>query len=150
MRSRALGWTLSELLIALALAAMLSLLSVQAYQQQILKSRRALAVQALSELASRQDALHLRTRRYAANLPALLGPSYDALYLDTQGRQSIQPDERTVFRLSVAPDASGYRLEAEALNQQAADAACQRWSLDARGLRAAQGSARDPLRDCWP
>ncbi len=69
--TRARGFTLIELMIVLVVLAVLAAIALPAYQDQVRKSRRASAESHLSDIAARQQAYLLDSRRYAPNLATL-------------------------------------------------------------------------------
>lgn len=71
------GFTLIELMITVAVVAILAAIAYPAYQDQIRKSRRSAAQGVLLEVASREQQLFLDSRQYvaAADTAALAPPS---------------------------------------------------------------------------
>jgi type IV pilus assembly protein PilE len=65
------GFTLIELMIAVAVVGILAAIALPAYNSQMRKSRRADAQATLMNVAARQQQTLLDTRAYAANLAAL-------------------------------------------------------------------------------
>ena len=68
---RSRGFTLIELMIAVAIVGILAAVAYPAYLDQIRKSRRAEAQSALMNIATRQQQMLLDSRSYAATLSAL-------------------------------------------------------------------------------
>jgi type IV pilus assembly protein PilE len=80
---RAAGFTLIELIVAVAIIGILATIAYPAYQQQIRKSRRAEAQSFLMSVAARQQQFLLDTRAYAATVsgvgvpvPSAVGAHY--------------------------------------------------------------------------
>ena len=90
-QSTSRGFTLIELMITVAIIALLAAVAYPAYTEHLRKSRRAEAQSLMMNVALRQQQFLLDTRAYAANLAALqvatpssLAPYYDvALALGT-------------------------------------------------------------------
>jgi len=76
MKKRA-GFTLIELMIAVAVIGILAAIAYPSYQDYIRRSKRASAKAVLSDLANRQQAYLNDKRAYATSLPALV-PSFAA------------------------------------------------------------------------
>lgn len=151
MRNTKLGaWTLTELLVVLVITSLLGLLALNAYHASVLRNRRGLATRALAELAAREEDHYLRHRAYAADFAALLDLAADALYLGDDGLLQTVANTNSRYLIRLQGTAQSFQLEARATGSQLADAACQVWTLDSRGVKTASGSAGDALRDCWP
>lgn len=134
------GWTLTELLISLAVMGTLAALALPAYLQQQRQARRSDAQVALQQLQMDQARWRAQHDTYADSLTAL-GWSSD---------QSL----RGQYRISIPQaDAEGYTLEAWPVGAQAADRDCSPLRLTWRGsatttLSAGQHPDSDPDR-CW-
>lgn len=134
------GWTLTELLISLALMGTLAALALPAYQQQQRQARRSDAQAALQQLQMDQARWRSQHDTYADSLTALGWTS------------DLSP--RGQYRISIPQaDAEGYTLEALPLGGQAADRDCSPLRLTWRGSATATFSAgehagSDPQR-CW-
>ena len=134
------GWTLTELLISLALMGTLAALALPAYLQQQRQARRSDAQLALQQLQIDQARWRSQHERYADSLAAL-GWSSD---LSPRGQYQISIPQA---------DAEGYTLEALPLGAQALDRDCSPLRLTWRGSASATFSAganpdSDPQR-CW-
>ena len=134
------GWTITELLISLALMGTLAALALPAYQQQQRQARRSDAQLALQQLQMDQTRWRGQHDTYADSLTAL-GWAHEFSPLGQ-------------YRISIAQaDAEGYTLEAWPLGAQAADRDCSPLRLSWRGsatvtLSAGQHPDSDPDR-CW-
>lgn len=135
-----LGFSLIELMAAVAIAAVLTAVALPSFRQQVLKSRRAEAREALLALQLAQERHRSQHPRYADRLDALGQPE-----LTRNG----------LYRLRITQaEATRYAIEAQAQGSQASDRACR-----TLGLRIADGSARPTAFDdrqqeqaaaCWP
>lgn len=127
------GFTLIELMIALAVVALLAMVALPAYQSQVQKSRRADAKVALMNAAQALE-------RCAANDPAA---GYTAA-----GCPSFPKTSSEGFYSITAPTltATTYTLTAQPVadGPQAGDAQCASLSLDQTGTRTSS-----PGDDCW-
>lgn len=97
------GFTLIEIMVVVAIIAILAAIGFPSYQDHVRKSRRAEAQQTLMALAARQQQFLLDTRAYAATLAALnvsVPPAVSAHYA-----LSLEVGSGTVpaFTLTAAP-----------------------------------------------
>ena len=134
------GWTLTELLICLALMGTLAALALPVHLQQQRQARRSDAQVALQLLQMDQARWRGQHERYSDSLTAL-GWASD---LSPRGHYQISIPQA---------DAEGYTLEATPLGAQAADRTCSPLRLRWRGSASATFSAgpypdSDPER-CW-
>jgi type IV pilus assembly protein PilE len=67
------GFTLIELMIAVAVVAILTMIAIPTYSNQMIKGRRSAAEAVLLDLAQRQQQYLLDARAYAPDVPTLLG-----------------------------------------------------------------------------
>ena len=130
---RAGGFTLVELMLVVALAAIVVAIAVPAYQGHSTRARRADAHASLLDAANRQLRFFADNGAYTDDMTALgyaadPAPSRDGHYL-----------------LSAALTAGGYTLSAAPVGAQAGDAECGTLSYDSRGSRGASGGGGE----CW-
>lgn len=100
--NRPKGFTLVELMITVAIVAILSAVAIPSYQQYILKSRRAVAKTFLLDVSAKQQQYLLDARTYATSLSALnislpseISRFYDASFPTTP--------TATAFTIQVSP-----------------------------------------------
>lgn len=135
-QERVRGFTLVELLFALAIVALLLALAYPSYLDQVRKSRRAEAKTALLELAARQERFSTVNAKWATT-PAQLG------YGETDFPIVLSPS----YSLSITVDSSvgAYTATAKATGRQVADA-CGNFVLNHQGV---QTSSWTPNGGCW-
>jgi type IV pilus assembly protein PilE len=137
------GFTLIELMIALAIVAVTMSFAVASYRGHVQRSHRIEAVHALLTAAAEQEKFHLAHGRYGDRLDAAPGsepPGLPVASLTARGR----------YRLAVEfADAAQFRLAAAPLDGFP-DPVCTRLSLDESGRRLALDRAgRDSTARCW-
>ena len=141
-RHHANGFTLVELMISLSMASVLAASALPSYQQQVHKSRRADAMEAMAHVVQQQERYRSQNHAYAEDLQAL-GLS-DA---------SAAGHYRLVLS---AVSGQGYTLHAQApsASRQAQDHACQTLTQvlhkGALRYRALHRNGSDSTAQCWP
>jgi type IV pilus assembly protein PilE len=133
------GFTLVELLVALAIISIIMTVAVPGYQGYIARTNRSDATIALMRVAAAQERFYLQHGTYAADL----GTRPDGL--------GISGTQRGYYNLSIiAHDkglSTGYTVMAKAGNgSQHDDTDCASFTLNQNGER---GSAPKPLETCW-
>jgi type IV pilus assembly protein PilE len=118
-RLRQAGFTLAELLIAVAIVGILAAIALPSYQQQILRANRAQAKQFLEDIANRQEQYLLDQRAYTTKIgTGGLGMTPPQ---ETTGRYSFAALASGNDCVGVALPAPGYSLTATAIGAQATD-----------------------------
>lgn len=115
------GFTLIELVIVLAVLAILSAIAVNSYRDYVLRSNRTEAMAALKDLAQREEEYFGNRQTYTGSLSALNVSTTTANDLYTL---DIQLSTTT-----------SYTLEATANDTQLQDNTCQTFTLDSSGRR---------------
>lgn len=142
-----LGFTLIELMIAVAIVAVLAAIAYPNYQQYLLKSGRSDGHAKLTQVMQAQERFYSQNQSYTANL-GVGGLAFPG----TAANAPVDSDEG---RYRIAAQACGagiqltrcVRLVATAVNQQAADASCGDLILTSQGVKDITGtSAREA---CW-
>jgi len=128
------GFTLIELMIVVAIVAILMAIAVPSYRQHVVRSNRAAAETFMLEVANRQERFLLDNRRYAASLAALgmsagsdVSPNYTVTVTDSGG-----------VGLS-------YTITATPIGSQVSDTECGVLTLDNQGSKTAAGGGSR----CW-
>ncbi len=142
------GFSLTELLVVLAILGLLTAAAVPLWNRQVERARRMDATDALVRIAVLQERFYLENGRYAgAGELAVAAPN----------GLGVSGTERGYYRLGLqALDgdlAAGYEVNASAGpdGPQANDEQCRVFRLDSTGLRAAEDAdGDDSSADCWP
>ncbi|MDT0496324.1 type IV pilin protein [Algiphilus sp. W345] len=141
------GFTLIELMIVVAIATILTVIALPAYQQYIRKSQRDLATTALADLASRQQAFHIKRRSYAGSFEPLVAIDATKVYLQRNGQYVASADEDSIYLLSLLADG----IQAVPKGRQAKDE-CLSLSVAYNGQRSATATghtAAEARLLCW-
>lgn len=152
-RRRLGGFTLIELMIAVAIIGILVKLAYPAYTQSVLKSHRAEAKSALLDLASREERYFGTANQYVASA-SVLGYASGAS-LAPASPLPVMTGNAAYYNLSVqVPDpgatstsAPTFLATATAVNSQTRDAKCMNFTLNQAGVQAVSGS--DSASNCW-
>lgn len=137
------GFTLIEVVVALAVVAITTSLAFSTYRRHVQRGHRVEAVQALLAGAAEQEKYHLAHGQYAGRLDAAVGA-------DPPGIPVASATPRGRYRLRIeSADAASYRLSAERVDASG-DPSCSRLSIDESGRRqASDASDRDTTASCW-
>jgi len=139
------GFTLIELMIAMAIVALLTAIALPAYQEHLNKGRRAEGQAALQRAIQLQERNYTVNGTYTTNLAPLFGIAGTVLSGEdpTTGRYTLTAnndvanctDPTTCVTVQAAPVAPW------------ADASCGTLTLNSRGVRTSTGDK--PLAYCW-
>jgi len=144
------GFTMIELLIVVAIMAIIVAVALPNYREYVIKSNRSVAKGALLELASRQEQYFLNNRSYTNSLEDL---GFDATYyVDSEG-QPLASSSGSIYQLTIdEPDSNtgetSYTLLATPQNGQTEDARCATFSIDERAEKTVV-DATESASYCW-
>ena len=138
--------TLLELLVVVALVAVLASIAWPGYRQYVLRAHRSEAIEALLATAAEQERFLMQHGRYAEDFTGSVGGLAPGLPLDPETRGGR-------YRLALSLDPAG-RYTASALpvsgGGQDLDRTCAEFRIRADGLRTAFGAdGRDSTDECW-
>ncbi len=132
------GFTLIELMIAVALVGILAAVALPSYHSVMQKSRRTEAKAALLDLASRQEKFYSLNNKYTATAGDL---GYATLPANT---------ESGLYSLSITADNISYTAKATPQGNQAKDSMCYGFAIDGVGKKSNFSKTGDALTaDCW-
>lgn len=134
------GFSLIELLITMAIAAIILVIAVPSYQNTVQKSRRSDATGALSEAVAMQDRIYTETNSYVANA------DLSRLVVNSDGVSSREG----YYTLAVNNDACAgppfrcFSITATAVGPQANDTDCATFTINHIGQKTSA-----PTSNCW-
>jgi type IV pilus assembly protein PilE len=139
------GFTLIELMIAVAIVAILMAIAIPNYQNQVRKSRRTSAKTALLDVAGREEKYYATNNNYPASLSSVG-------YTNVDGSGALQVPNNTnedyysvKISLATAP-ATGFTATATPVGDQKKDS-CGSFSVTDLGVQTATGSTGGS--GCW-
>lgn len=135
-KSKLRGFTLIELMITVAVVAILSAIAYPSYQEYVLRSRRVEAQSLLGEAAARQERWRAQNGNYTttvANLKLAWGAKSENGYY-------------TLTMAAVSND-GGYTLTATRTGSQTSDRRCGDFTLNALGVKGMSNAGT--VADCW-
>ena len=139
----AAGFTLIEVVIALAVVAITTMIAASTYRNHLRRGHRAQAVQALLMAAAEQEKFHLAHGSYGNRLDAAAGDDPPGLPV-----ASRLPGGHYTLAIELA-SAAEFRVVATASGTQA-DPSCRVMSIDESGRRhATDTQGGDSARRCW-
>jgi type IV pilus assembly protein PilE len=138
------GVTMLELLIVVAIIAIISSYAYPSYMNHVAKTKRTAATSMLLQMADRQQQFFMDNKTYAADLTDL-GFSADPFVINDGGVASTDEDLQSVYSISMSNVATTtYTITADPLHgQKVRDANCGSLTLNQAGVRASGGD------DCW-
>lgn len=144
---RVRGFSLLELMIAVAIVAILVRIALPAYQEYIRRSTRAAAKTSLAEFMARQENWRADRKTFATTLAQLGYP--DTTYLDRDG-SATSSATGAPYRMEIVLASGAFSsVQAVPLNSQAADK-CGTLVIAATGVKSVTSPASGWTSDkCW-
>ncbi len=143
------GFTLLELLIAVAIFSLLAAFAYPSFLDHARKTKRGVAKSALIDLAARQTQYHLDNKTYTGDLTNLGYPTSPA-YIDSSGNRVAATATDRIYQIGTAAgtvSANAYTLEAVPQLTQTQDTTCATLRLSSTGQKTETGTGS--ATDCW-
>jgi type IV pilus assembly protein PilE len=152
------GFTLVELLIAVAVVAILTAIAVPSYRLYVQRGNRTVAKSAMTEILSRQNSFYVDRKHFATTFDKL-GLSGSTVYLTRDGAMSSTSTTESIYEIKLAGDAAtttcpatgsasatGFTVVARPINGQASDTRCATMCMGSTGIKSASGT---DASNCW-
>ncbi|MGH8457245.1 MAG: type IV pilin protein [Stenotrophobium sp.] len=144
--NRQTGFTLMELVIAVAIIGILAAIALPSYQQYVMRGNRTVAKNLLMDISSREESYFGDRKQYAASL-ANLNYAAATVFVNASGVTSATDDGSNIYSVTLsAATATTYTITATPINRQTNDNLCGALSLDSTGNKTAAGSNGS---GCW-
>ena len=145
MNKRQRGVTLIELMIVVAIVAIISAFAFPSYERYVARSKRAVGQNTLLQVADRQQQFFMDNKRFAADLTNL-GFNANPFIVDDNGAATVAGDADAVYALTLSNvTATTWTATAAPLNGQLArDTGCGSLTLTQAGTKSSSGGG-----ECW-
>ena len=140
------GVTLIELMVVVAIVAIIFAFAFPSYERYIVRSKRAVAQNVLLQVADRQQQFFMDNKQYAANLTNL-GFAANPLIVDDDGSSTVATDPDAVYSVSLSNvSATTYTVTAAPVGGQLRrDTQCGSLTMSQAGAKGYSGSGGN----CW-
>jgi len=140
------GFSLIELMVVVAIIAIISAFAYPSYQRYVIKTKRSVAQNALLQVADRQQQFFMDNKRFAADLTNL-GFTANPFVVNDDGNATVAGDSKAVYSLSLSNvTATTWTLTAAPLHGQLSrDTYCGSLSLTQAGTKGKSGASDK----CW-
>ncbi len=136
---RAHGFTLIELMIVVAIVAILAAVAYPLYQNYLLRAHRTAAITTLLHIAGQEERYYSTHNAYATGLTGL---GYAATGIQV-------PNSTAYYRVTLATNtAEDYIITASPVGSQKRDRQCQIFTLNGLGIKSIQGGTKSATQ-CW-
>lgn len=142
------GFNLIEMMVVMAIVAILANIAYSSYQDSVIKSRRADGKHALHLAVTHQEKYYLAANAYSLDMSNIGGEySLDGFYrLNVENRLA----DVTCAPTNTSPaEAQCYTLTAEPQGVQEIDQDCKKMVIDSLGRKTASDGSRDTTGTCW-
>lgn len=140
------GFSLIELMIVVAIIAIISAFAYPSYDRYVIKTKRSVAQNALLQVADRQQQFFMDNKRFAADITNLGFPA-NPYVIDDNGTSTVASDADAVYSLSLSNvTATTWTATATPLNSQLSrDTYCGSLTITQTGAKSKSGASDK----CW-
>ena len=140
------GMTLIELMVVVAIVAIVFALAFPSYERYVVRTKRAVAQNALLQVADRQQQFFMDNKQFAANLTNL-GFNANPFVVDDEGSSTVAADDDAVYSvtLSNVTQTTWTATAAPLHGQLSRDTDCGSLSITQAGTKASSGGGAN----CW-
>jgi len=145
------GFTLTELVIAIAILAILAAIAYPSYRGQVLRGNRTIARNQLVELAQKQEEQQIKRGAYATTFDRLVSIDQTTVYVDRDGGYAAALSSDSIYELAFqgTPSSSEYEIRATPVGNQTDDEDCAWLQIYSNGRRTAEDDGGTSNPDCW-
>jgi len=147
LKGKTSGFTLVELMVTVAIVALLSTISISSYRRYLMRTNRTEATAALLQIQVGQEKFYLQNNSYASNANITTAAPTGL------GLVSVTTLPGGYYTLAITSTnlANGYTVTATPVSGkgQAQDAECTVFSVDQTGRKTALGGSTDTTAKCW-
>jgi type IV pilus assembly protein PilE len=148
MKRSQLAFTLTELMITVAIVSILASIVYPSYRNQVLRSHRVEAKNALLQVQVAQEKFFLQNSRYAGNAACAATELTAASNAGGLGVSATTTNGYYTIVLC-SPSTTTYNVTATAAGAQASDSTCKKFIIDNTGAQSSQNSAGSASTGCW-
>jgi len=140
------GFSLIELMIVVAIVAIISAIAYPSYERYVIKTKRSIAQNSLLQVADRQQQFFMDNKLFAADITDLGFPA-DPHVVDDDGATTVASDEDAVYSLSLSNvTATTWTATATPLHGQLSrDTYCGNLTITHAGAKGKSGASDK----CW-
>ncbi len=143
-KRRAFGFTLIELMVVIAIVALLVMVAMPSFQGQIRKTKRSIGKAELMSVIARQEQFFANNKQYATDLTDL-GYIANPYAIDRDSVELAVTASGRIYTIQLsAATATAFTLQAVPQLDQAKDTLCGTLQITSTGVKTATGSG-----DCW-
>ncbi|MEY4642227.1 MAG: hypothetical protein RLZZ227_2221 [Pseudomonadota bacterium] len=139
---KARGFTMTELLISMAIVGIIAAIALPSYQNATRRSNRTDAQITMARVATLQERYFFQNNSYAANFSDMIAGM-------SPGDALASDDGNYVVSLTLTGGGTGWSLTANAVGGQVNDLECAALTLTSLGAKTALDADANPSTECW-
>jgi type IV pilus assembly protein PilE len=140
VRNAEKGFTLIEMMITVAIVAILAAIAYPSYMEYVMRSRRVEGQNLLNDAAARQERYRAQNSKYSSDVAKLKLP---------YGNGSASEHGYYTLSTATSDDGSTFTLTATRAGPQIADSKCGNFTLDDKGVKDIAAGTPGTAALCW-
>jgi type IV pilus assembly protein PilE len=142
------GFTLIELMVVIAIVALLVMVAMPAYDGYVRKTKRSIGKAELMSVMARQEQFFVNNKQYATTLTAL-GYSASPYAINQDGDEVAVTAASRIYQIAISDtSATAFTLQAVPQGSQAKDTQCGTLQITSVGVKSIVGGS-GTVSDCW-